>query len=181
VAGEGGQGGGVVIAAPRGEFAQPAGEASSGAAAAEQGQGLLGAVQVVLEGVDPLLGQQDRDPPVSEGDLTLPAGGGFGLSPRPRTAGAVRPDRRAGVARQAAQARRAYAVTVLRGLARTQHGRPVAQVRRLVKDALTLSGCGSPPTRGSSSPATSPPAGPSPCPDLCTVAWSELEPPAGSW
>jgi len=56
---------------------------------------------------------------------------------RAASAGAVRPVRRAGVARQAALARRAYAVTVLRGLARTQQGRPVAQVRRLVKDALT--------------------------------------------
>ncbi len=56
---------------------------------------------------------------------------------RAATAGAVGPVRRAGVARQAALARRAYAVTVLRGLARTQQGRPVAQVRRLVKDALT--------------------------------------------
>jgi len=56
---------------------------------------------------------------------------------RSATAIASRPVRRAGVARQAAQARHAYAVTVLRGLARTQQGRPVAQVRRLVKDALT--------------------------------------------
>ncbi len=56
---------------------------------------------------------------------------------RAATAGAVRPVHRAGVARQAALARRAYAVTVLRALARTQQGRPVAQVRRLVKDALT--------------------------------------------
>jgi len=84
VAGESGEGGGVVMAAPGGEFAQPAGEAASGAAAAELGQGLLGAVQVVLEGVDPLLGQQERDLPVGGGDLTLPAGGGFGLSPRER-------------------------------------------------------------------------------------------------
>ncbi len=56
---------------------------------------------------------------------------------RAATAGALRPVHRPGVARQAAQARRAYAVTVLRALARTQQGRPVAQVRRLVKDALT--------------------------------------------
>jgi len=42
-----------------------------------------------------------------------------------------------GVAAQAALARRAYAETVLRGLTTTQQGRPVAQVRRLVKDALT--------------------------------------------
>ncbi len=56
---------------------------------------------------------------------------------RSASAGPVRPVRRPGVARQAALARRAYAVTVLRGLARTQQGRPVAQVRRLVKDALT--------------------------------------------
>jgi len=56
---------------------------------------------------------------------------------RSAAAGASRPVRRAGVAAQAAQARRAYAETVLRGLARTQQGRPVAQVRRLVKDALT--------------------------------------------
>ncbi len=62
---------------------------------------------------------------------------GTAVRARAATAGAVRPVRRAGVARQAALARRAYAVTVLRGLARTQHGRPVAQVRRLVKDALT--------------------------------------------
>jgi len=53
---------------------------------------------------------------------------------RSAAAGASRPVRRPGVA---AQARRAYAVTVLRGLAPTQQGRPVAQVRRLVKDALT--------------------------------------------
>jgi len=56
---------------------------------------------------------------------------------RSAAAGALRLVRRPGVARQAAQARRAYAVTVLRGLARSQQGRPVAQVRRLVKDALT--------------------------------------------
>jgi len=56
---------------------------------------------------------------------------------RSASAGASRPVRRPGVARQAALARRAYAETVLRGLARTQQGRPVAQVRRLVKDALT--------------------------------------------
>ncbi len=56
---------------------------------------------------------------------------------RSAAAGASRPTRRPGVARQAALARRAYAVTVLRGLARTQQGKPVAQVRRLVKDALT--------------------------------------------
>ncbi len=56
---------------------------------------------------------------------------------RSAAAAASRPVRRPGVAAQAAQARRAYATTVLRGLARTQHGRPVAQVRRLVKDALT--------------------------------------------
>jgi len=56
---------------------------------------------------------------------------------RAATAGVLRPDHRPGVARQAAQARRAYAATVLRGLARTQHHRPVPQVRRLVKDALT--------------------------------------------
>jgi len=56
---------------------------------------------------------------------------------RAASAGASRPTRRAGVAAQAALARRAYAVTVLRGPARTQQHRPVAQVRRLVKDALT--------------------------------------------
>ncbi len=56
---------------------------------------------------------------------------------RSASAGASRPTRRPGMAAQAAQARRAYAVTVLRALARTQQGRPVAQVRRLVKDALT--------------------------------------------
>jgi len=56
---------------------------------------------------------------------------------RAATAGAVPPTRRPGVARQAALARRASAATVLRGLARTQQGRPIPQVRRLVKDALT--------------------------------------------
>ena len=53
------------------------------------------------------------------------------------TAAPTRPVHRAAVAKQAAEQRRAYAATVLRGLARTQQGRPVAQVRRLVKDALT--------------------------------------------
>ncbi len=56
---------------------------------------------------------------------------------RAAIAGTTRPARRPGVTRQAAQARQAYAATVLRGLARTQQGRPAAQVRRLVKDALT--------------------------------------------
>jgi len=64
---------------------------------------------------------------------------------RAATAGVLRPARRPGVARQAAQARRAYAATVLRGLARTQQDRPVAQVRRLVKDALTPLGIRLPP------------------------------------
>ncbi len=66
---------------------------------------------------------------------------------RAATSGAVRPTRRPGVARQAALARQAYAATVLRGLARTQQGRPVAQVRRLVKDALTPLGVRLPPDR----------------------------------
>ena len=66
---------------------------------------------------------------------------------RAATAGAVPPTRRPGVARQAALARRASAVTVLRGLARTQQGRPVRQVRRLVKDALTPFGIRLPPDR----------------------------------
>jgi len=61
----------------------------------------------------------------------------IGVRARSASAGTVRPDRRPGVAAQAALARRAYAETVLRGLARTQQGRPVAQVRRLVEDALS--------------------------------------------
>ena len=56
---------------------------------------------------------------------------------RAATAAPARPIRRPGVSRQAAEQRRAYSATVLRGLARTQAGRPVAQVRKLVKDALT--------------------------------------------
>lgn len=55
---------------------------------------------------------------------------------RSAIAGAARPVPRPGLARQAAEARRAYAATVLRGLARTQQGQPAAQVRRLLKDAL---------------------------------------------
>jgi len=53
------------------------------------------------------------------------------------SAAPARPVRRPAVAKQAADHRWAYAATVLRGLARTQQGRPVAQVRRLVRDALT--------------------------------------------
>jgi len=56
---------------------------------------------------------------------------------RAGTAGGVRLVDRPGMARQAAEARRTYAATILRGLARTQQGRQVAQVRKLVKDALT--------------------------------------------
>lgn len=56
---------------------------------------------------------------------------------RSATAGAARLVRRPGMARHATEARRAYAATILRGLARTQQGRQVMQVRKLVKDALT--------------------------------------------
>ncbi len=69
------------------------------------------------------------------------------------------------MSKQAAEHRRAYAATVLRGLARTQQGRPVAQVRRLVKDALTPSGSASHPQGGRSWSPTSSPADPSPSPD----------------
>ena len=61
------------------------------------------------------------------------------------TAAPTRPVHRAAVAKQAAERRRAYAATVLRGLALTQQGRPVAQVPRLVKDALTPLGIRLPP------------------------------------
>ena len=56
---------------------------------------------------------------------------------RAASAAPARPIRRPVVAKQAAEQRRTYAATVLRGLARTQAGRPVGQVRKLVKDALT--------------------------------------------
>lgn len=56
---------------------------------------------------------------------------------RAATAAPIRPVRRPAVAQQVANQRRAYAATVLRGLARTQQGRPVTKVQKLVKDALT--------------------------------------------
>ena len=64
---------------------------------------------------------------------------------RAATADPVRPVRRAGVLKQAAKQRRAYAATVLRGLASTQQGRSIAQVRKLVRDALTPLGIRLPP------------------------------------
>ena len=65
---------------------------------------------------------------------------------RAATAAPARPVRRPAVAKQAAAHRRAYAATVLRGLARTQQGQPVARVRKLVRDALTPLGIRLPPT-----------------------------------
>lgn len=65
---------------------------------------------------------------------------------RAATAAPVHPVRRPAVANQAAEHRRAYAATVLRGLARTQRGRPVGQVRKLVRDALSPLGIRLPPT-----------------------------------
>lgn len=84
---------------------------------------------------------------------------------RAATAAAVRPVRHPGAAKQAADARRASAVTMLRGLARTQQSRPVTEVRKLLKEVLTPSGSAYPPLGGPSSPPTWSPAGPSPSPD----------------
>jgi hypothetical protein len=53
--------------------------------------------------------------------------------------GALRPGRgapAAAVARQVKQQRRGYARAVLRALARSQQGRPTAQVQRTLRDSL---------------------------------------------
>jgi hypothetical protein len=45
--------------------------------------------------------------------------------------------RRASMSRQVKQQRRGYAQAVLRALARSQRGRPTAQVQRVLRDSLS--------------------------------------------
>lgn len=60
----------------------------------------------------------------------VPVGVGAGVTAR-------RGPSRAGVARVVREQRRGYARKVVQGMARTQQGRPVGQVQRVLRDSLT--------------------------------------------
>lgn len=67
-------------------------------------------------------------------DRTAPAAAQGSLRP---AVGRPRPPSRPNVAQQVRDQRRGYAHRVLAALARTQQGRPSAQVRRVLGDSLT--------------------------------------------
>jgi len=67
-------------------------------------------------------------------DVMGTASGSTRTSPVP---GRQRATTRTSVARQIKDQRRGYARAVLQALARTQHGRPTAQVQRVLRESLT--------------------------------------------